>query len=161
MKKLKLYLDTSTVSHLDQQDTPDKMADTLTLWQEIEDGIYDVYLSFVLFEEVLECSPKKRRTLAEFISRIDYTHIEADNEIALLADEFIKQDILRPKSYDDAQHLASAMVSECDIIVSWNFKHMVNLRTINGVKVVAALTGYKDIAIYTPSILIGGTDDDT
>jgi len=161
MKKLKLYLDTSTISHLDQQDAPEKMADTLALWREIEDGIYDVYLSYVDFEEVLECSPEKRRTLAEYISRIKYTHIEPSGEIYLLADEFIKLGILRPKSYDDAQHLASAMVSECDAIASWNFKHMVNLRTINGVKVVAALTGYKDIAIYTPSILIGGTDDDS
>jgi len=161
VKKLKLYLDTSIISHLDQQDAPEKMADTLALWQEVEDGIYDVYLSFIMFEEILECSPEKRKTLAEFLSRIEYTHVEPSDEIYLLADEFLKQGILRQKNYDDAQHLASAMVCECDIIVSWNFKHMVNHKTINGVKGVAALTGYKDLAIYTPSILTGGTDDDS
>ena len=44
MKKIKLYLDTSIISHLDHQDTPDKMADTLRLWREVEDSIYDIYL---------------------------------------------------------------------------------------------------------------------
>ena len=161
MKKLKLYLDTSVIGHLDHQDTPEKTADTLTLWQEIEDGIYDVYLSFVLFEELNGCKPDKQAILDNYIARIEYTSIEPSDEIYLLADEFIKQGILRPKSYDDAQHLASAMVSDCDIVVSWNFRHMVNHKTINGVKIVAALTEYKDIRIYTPTMLIGGTDDDT
>ena len=161
MKKLKLYLDTSMISHLDHQDTPDKMADTLALWQEVEDGIYDVYLSFIFFEEILECSPEKRNTLAKYLSRIEYTHIEPNNEIFTLADEFLKQGILKQKSYDDAQHLASAMIYDCDAVISWNFKHMVNIKTINGIKIVSALTGYKDVAIYTPSVLIGGNDNDS
>ena len=137
------------------------MADTLRLWQEIEVGIYDIYLSFVDFDELDRCLPDKQRTLDEFIARIEYTHIDYSDEIHSLADEFIKQGILRQKSFDDAQHLASAMVYECDAIVSWNFKHMVNHKTINGVKGVAALTGYKDVAIYTPSMLIGGEEDDS
>lgn len=37
MKKLKIYLDTSTISHLDAQDTPEKMSDTLRLWNRIKD----------------------------------------------------------------------------------------------------------------------------
>jgi len=161
MRKLKLYLDTSTISHLDQQDAPDKMADTLKLWQEVEDGIYDIYLSYIDFDELNRCTSGKQRILDGFIARIQYTNIAYSDEIFNLANEFIKQGILRQKSFDDAQHLASAMVSDCDAIVSWNFKHMVNIKTINGVKVVAALTGYKDVAIYTPSMLIGGDNNDS
>ena len=137
------------------------MADTLELWQDVEDGIYDVYLSYVNFDELNRCKPDKQKILDSYIARIEYTHIEPSSEIFLLADEFIKQGILKQKSYDDAQHLASAMVNECDIIVSWNFKHMVNHKTINGVRGVAALTGYKDIAIYTPTMLTGGSDNDS
>jgi hypothetical protein len=48
------------------------------------------------------------------------------------------------------------------MIVSWNFKHLVNVKTINGVKGVNALAGYKEMPIYTPTMLIeGGSDDDT
>jgi len=161
MKKLKLYLDTSIISHLDQQDAPEKMADTLALWQEVEDGIYDIYLSFVDFDEINRCKPDKQKILDSYIARIEYTHIDISDEIFDLASEFITQAILKQKSFDDALHLASAMVSDCDAVVSWNFKHMVNIKTINGIKIVAALTGYKDVAIYTPTILTGGTDDDS
>jgi hypothetical protein len=41
-------------------------------------------------------------------------------------------------------------------VVSWNFKHIVNHKTIEGVKAVVALEGYKDVLIYSPLILIGG-----
>jgi len=48
------------------------------------------------------------------------------------------------------------------MIVSWNFEHMVNYKTISGVKSVNALAGYKEMPIYTPTILIsGGAHDDT
>jgi hypothetical protein len=47
------------------------------------------------------------------------------------------------------------------MLVSWNFKHMVNLTTISGVKSVNALAGYREMPIYTPTMLIsGGMDDD-
>jgi len=53
-------------------------------------------------------------------------------------------------------------VYNCDIIVAWNFKHMVNHKTISGIKAANALAGYKEMLIHTPTILIsGGTDDDT
>ncbi|MCL2633976.1 MAG: PIN domain nuclease [Oscillospiraceae bacterium] len=161
MKKLKLYLDTSVISHLDQQDAFEKMQDTLKLWEEIKIGLYDIYLSYVDFEELMECSAEKRKTLADFNATIDYTLIEYSDEINLLAGEFIKYDILKQSSFDDAQHLACAMISECNAVVSWNFKHMVNIKTIKGVRVVAALTGYRDVPIYTPSMLLGGNEDDS
>jgi hypothetical protein len=79
-----------------------------------------------------------------------------------LADKYLAAGILRPKSFDDAQHIAYACVYNCDMIVSWNFKHMVNIKTIAGVKSVNALAGYREMPIYTPTILIsGGAEDDT
>jgi hypothetical protein len=63
---------------------------------------------------------------------------------------------------DDSQHIAYACVYSCDMVVSWNFKHMVNLKTISGVKSVNALAGYKEMFIYPPTMLIeGGTENDT
>jgi hypothetical protein len=64
-------------------------------------------------------------------------------------------------SFDDCQHIANAIISGCDIIVSWNFKHIVNHKTMMGVKAITALEGYDDLLIYDPSILIGGEEDDT
>jgi hypothetical protein len=73
-----------------------------------------------------------------------------------IASRFIDLGILRQKSFNDCQHIAAAIISGCDVIVSWNFKHIVNHKTMMGVKAVTALEGYDDLLIYTPSILIGG-----
>ena len=48
----------------------------------------------------------------------------------------------------------------CDIITSWNFKHIVNVKTVRGVKTITTLEGYKDLLIYPPSVLLEGDDED-
>ena len=78
----------------------------------------------------------------------------------MIAKRFIDLGILRPKSFDDCQHIAAAIVSECDVIVSWNFQHIVNHKTMMGVKAITALEGFNEVLIYTPSVLAGGDDDD-
>jgi len=40
------------------------------------------------------------------------------------------------------------------MIVSWNFKHIVNVKTIQGVKAATTYEGYKDLMIYPPSALL-------
>ena len=56
------------------------------------------------------------------------------------------------------EHIAAAILSNCDIIVSWNFKHIVNVKTIRGIKVVTTMEGYKDILIYPPTALLEEVD---
>ena len=53
MRKLKVYLDTSVISHLLQEDVPEKMSDTRQLWEMFKAGKYEVYLSTVTLEEVV------------------------------------------------------------------------------------------------------------
>jgi predicted nucleic acid-binding protein len=161
MRKLKIYLDTSVISHLHQLDAPDKMNDTLALWDKIKTGEFDVVLSYVDFNELAKCSEEKRAILADFLAQIQYTNVDYSEEIFALAGEFIKHGILKQKSFDDAQHIAVAMVLGCDVVVSWNFKHMVNHKTIDGVKIVSAITKYRDVAIYTPTMIVGGDEDDS
>ena len=161
MKKLKIYLDTSTISHLDAPDRTDRMADTQKLWDLIKSGAYDVALSSVVFFELAKCSQEKRAVLAGFLSQIQYQHIEVADDILAIADRFIDLKVLTQKSYVDCQHIAAAIHAECDVVVSWNFQHMVNIRTIRGAKVVTAMEGYKDILICSPNMLIeGGLDDE-
>lgn len=154
MKKLKLYLDTSVISHLKQDDVPDKMADTLQLWEEIKAGLYEVVISDVVFDEINQCSEPKRSILYDYIAMIDFEYIEIDDVIQDIANKFIQNNVLTTKSLDDCRHIACALVNECDIIISWNFKHIVNYRTMSGVKLISAITGYKEVMIQTPTILI-------
>jgi predicted nucleic acid-binding protein len=161
MKKLKIYLDTSVISHLDAPDTPEKMADTLRLWEQIKNGLFEVVLSNVVITEIDACSDVKRNTLFNYLSEIRYAVVEIDAQIMAIARRFINFGILRQKSFDDCQHIASAISSKCDVIVSWNFKHIVNYKTIIGIKAISAIDGLNDILICTPSFLVGGETDDS
>lgn len=160
MKKLKVYLDTSVISYLDASDAPDKMQDTLLFWDELILGKYDVYLSAVTLEEAFECAEPKLGLLKEKLSQIDYTFIEINSEIEQLAQKIIETGILKPKNIDDCLHIASAVVSECSYLLSWNFKHLVNIKIINGIRAISNITGYRPIDIVTPTIFIGGNGYD-
>ncbi|MDL2263281.1 PIN domain-containing protein [Synergistaceae bacterium OttesenSCG-928-I11] len=161
MKKLRIYLDTSVISYLDQQDAPERMAETRQLWEQIKAGKYDVVISRVTVGEIEDCKEGKRNALAGFLKEIDCTIVPVDDKTIEIASRFLALGILREKSFDDCQHIAAAIISDCDAIVSWNFKHIVNHKTMMGVKAVAALEGYGDLLIYSPSPLLGGESDDT
>lgn len=147
-------MDTSVISHLLQEDAPEKMADTLKLWEMFKDGKYDVYLSTVTLEEVSDCPEPKRSQMYDYLEQIDYTPIEITDDMSDIAQQIIDMGILTKKSYDDCQHIASAVIYGCDCIISWNFKHIVNIKTIRGVRAITNLKGYKPIEILNPSVLL-------
>jgi predicted nucleic acid-binding protein len=160
MRKLRLYLETSVVSHLDQQDAPALMAETHKLWNMIKAGMYDAAISNVVVDEINRCKEGKRNTLFRHLAGINYSFVNVDARGIEIASRFVDLGILRQKSFGDCLHIAAAIMSGCDAIVSWNFKHIVNHKTMMGVKAVTALEGYDDLLIYTPSILIGGERND-
>ena len=154
MRKLKVYLDTSVISHLLQEDVPEKMADTRQLWEMFKAGKYDVYLSTVTLEEVADCPEPKRNKMYDYLGQIDYTPLEITDDMSDIAQQIIDMGILTKKSFDDCQHIAAAVVNACDCIISWNFKHIVNIKTIRGVRAITNLKGYKPIEILNPSVLL-------
>lgn len=73
------------------------------------------------------------------------------NENALhLRNEYLQAGILPEKFSNDALHVALATVSQCNIIVSWNFKHIVHFKKIPLYNAVNILNGYNEIAIFSP-----------
>ena len=66
MENLKVCLDSSVISHLLQEDVPEKMADTRKLWEKFKTGQYDVYLSTVTLEEISDCKEPKKSQMYQF-----------------------------------------------------------------------------------------------
>ncbi|MDR2729136.1 MAG: hypothetical protein LBB56_08370 [Chitinispirillales bacterium] len=160
MKKMKIYLDTSTVSYLDAHDCPDKMQDTHKLWEEIKANKFEVFLSNTTLEE-LERSPEPKRGIFKaYLGDIVYTAIPNSAEIDEVARMIINMGILKPKSHDDCMHIASAVVAECDVIVSWNFRHMVNVKTVRGVRAISISQGYKNIDIVAPPSVLTENEEE-
>jgi predicted nucleic acid-binding protein len=156
VRKLKIYLDTSVISHLDQEDAPELVAETHKLWDRIKAGENEAVISSVVNVEIGNCNERKRNTLNEYLNEIQYTLVEVSERTVGIASRFVDLGFLREKSFDDCQHIAAAIISGCNAIVSWNFKHIVNQKTMKGVKIITAMEGYSDLLIYTPSSLMKG-----
>lgn len=154
MRKLKVYLDTSVVSHLLQEDVPEKMADTRQLWEMFKDGKYDVYLSTVTLKEIQNCPEPKKTQMIDYLNQIQYITLDITEDVISVANKIIDMGILTQKSFDDCQHIGVAVINECDCIISWNFKHIVNVKTIRGVRAITNLEGYIMIEIWNPSVLL-------
>ena len=77
-----------------------------------------------------------------------------DDKCFNLAREIILQGILPSHSLDDSYNIATAVVNDCDVIVSWNFKHIVNVKTINGIRTITDLNKYRPINILNPLTLL-------
>ncbi|MCL2254708.1 MAG: PIN domain nuclease [Lachnospiraceae bacterium] len=160
MRKPKVYLDTSVISHLDATDTPEKMNDTLLFWEELKTGRYHVIISSVTLTEIARCGEPKQTKLLRMLNDIDCNFIEENDESLILADNYLEYGVLKSKSMDDLRHISIASIANCNYIASWNFKHFVNVKTIAKVQSANKLYGYNEIIIVPPTMLMEGNDDE-
>lgn len=149
-KKLKLYFDTSVFNFVFADDAPDKKTITLKLIEDVKTSKYDVYISTVVLREIREAQQEKAEKLMSLINNVQPFELEFDSECYELAYEYIKREIIPIKYEDDAFHIAVASVNDLDAIISWNFKHIVKLKTKKEVSGINLLMGYKEIEIYSP-----------
>ncbi len=154
MKKLKIYLDTSVISYLFAEDVTDKMEDINKFWKNLSHLKYNVCISSTTVEELHKYSEPKRNMMMEKLKEIHFETLMQTDEVKELALEYIKNEVLTQKSFDDCIHIAFAVVNNCDIIVSWNFKHLVNFKTINKVKIINAINNYREISIISPTMIL-------
>jgi hypothetical protein len=93
----------------------------------------------------------------EFFRNLPQNQIEkvvASEESDRLAEQYIKAGVVGKTSFDDCQHIAIATIVRADVLVSLNFKHIVNIRRIHGYNGVNMLHGYPTIEIRTPDEVI-------
>jgi hypothetical protein len=81
---------------------------------------------------------------------LEHDFIANSQEATELADGYQARKILTPKYYADCLHIALATVAEVDLLVSWNFKHMVRFEKIRLFNSVSLELGYKPLQIYSP-----------
>jgi predicted nucleic acid-binding protein len=156
MRKLKLYLDTSVVSFLDADDSPEKQSVTNFFWEDVKKDTYEIFLSLLVFAEINRCHALKKKVLINYLAQIRYTLLKETVEVVELALRYVSEGIIPERYRDDALHLAHATLARCDAVISWNFRHMVRFDTIRGVKGVNTLLGYPQIEIVTPQSFTEG-----
>ena len=131
MKKPRVYLDTSVVSHLHQLDAKQEWQDiTKRFWKELEDNKYIACISKFVLDEILKAKEEKQDIMLGYLNSIDYEELQNTREVDILAKKYVEAGIIPVKYIDDAMHIAIATINNCEIIASWNFKHMVKYKTI-------------------------------
>lgn len=98
----------------------------------------------------LDAAPEQVRM---HLRRVPEQHIEAlqlDAEARELAEAYISEGVVSEKFRADAQHIAIASVARVDVLVSWNFKHIVNLYRIRGYNSINLRRGYPSVEIRAP-----------
>ena len=155
-RKLLLYLDTSVIGGYYDNEF---LTDTQRLFQAVKNNEYGVVISDLTLKELVK-APRNVQTLLQDLS-IDFKEVLASPECVTLANEYLKEKVVGQTSLEDCIHIATATVHKIDILVSWNFKHIVNIQRIRGYNAINIKNGYAVLEIRSPKDLIGYENDKT
>ena len=160
LRKLKIYLETTILNFYYADDAPDKRADTIRLFQEIMQEKYEAYTSYAVIDEINEASEQLRQKLLSLIVEYKIPVLnEEGSDVDKLADLYVFEGVIPLKYRDDAVHIAMATITGMDIILSWNFKHIVKRKTILMVNLINTREGFKNIDVYSPSEVVENDDE--
>ena len=149
-KKLVIYIDTSVIGgYFDIEFEKE----TKILFQAIFDNHLDIVYSSVTEDELLN-APEQVRNLLSSLPETNKTRIELTEEVVMLADTYIAENVVGKTSREDCLHIALATINKADVLVSWNFKHIVNVIRIRGYNAVNMKLGYQTIDIRSPKEII-------
>jgi len=155
-KNIKIYADTSIFGGVFDKEFAEP---TKRFFEEIDAGYFTLVTSAIVEAEI-EPAPEKVRNFFlhyETIAEI----VQVTQEAFLLRQQYINSGIITEKSAEDALHVAIATVSQCSLIVSWNFKHIVHFDKIPKYNAVNILNGYGQIGIYSPLEVINYESDNS
>lgn len=146
MKIQRVYLDTSVIGGCFDNEFS-RWSNALI--QDFRDGTFRPLVSEVTEREIADAPERIQQLYAELLT-LNAEVLQVDETAIDLANQYQRRRILTPKFYDDGVHIALATIAEADVLVSWNFKHIVKfdkIRLFNGVNL---LYGYKPLQIYSP-----------
>ncbi len=146
MKKLHIYVDTSVIGGCEDEEFS---AATRQLWSRFRAGECVMVISDLTLQEI-EGAPQAVRKNLEDMPASFQERVRLSAEAQELANAYMARGVVGPGFLADAPHVAMATVSGVDVLVSWNFKHIVNLGRIRLFNAVNLEQGYGLIEIRTP-----------
>lgn len=151
----RLYLETSVWNFLFADDSPDKMALTAEFFAAVEAGRWSPSISAIVLDEILATREEGHRDqLLAAIRRVGPLELEVTAEVLELANKYLLQGTMPARFMADAIHVAVAVVAAQDVVVSWNMRHLVKVKTRREVNAVNLLNGYRTIEIATPEEMV-------
>lgn len=141
-----IYVDTSVFGG--------KFDDEFAFWsdqffQKVFNSDIRIIISDVVISE-LETAPVHVRNFVNLLPYNNLLEISLDNQAVLLGQQYISENVVGQSSLNDCFHIALATLHKADLLVSWNFKHIVNIERINGYNAVNLKNGYHILEIRNP-----------
>ena len=151
MAKQRFYFDTSVFGGVYDSEFEES---SIQLFEKVKPGqIVCVYSD--LTEGELFKAPEKVRKFFKNLEKETLEIIFVNDEAVKLARRYIDENVVGKTSFDDCVHIALATIHKVDILVSWNFKHIVNIYRIRGYNSVNLRSGYQTLEIRSPKDIIG------
>ena len=150
MKKPRLYFDTSVFGGIYDAEF---RQETEMLFDMVRSGkIICVFSDLTEFE--LESAPEKVKQHFISLDKKTIEFVEITEEVNNLAEEYVNGKVVGQTSIDDCRHIACATINKVDYLISWNFKHIVNVFRIRGYNSVNIKNGYIQLDIRSSKEII-------
>jgi hypothetical protein len=130
------------------------MTDTRILWRLRAEGHFRFFSSVIVDQEIAKAPEPVRALMKATFAPADV--LAATTEARALAGLYMAHRVVPDDCTDDARHVAICTIARLDFLVSWNFKHLANVRREGGFNTVNVLQGYPPVRIVAPTFLIHG-----
>ena len=155
--KQRIYIDTSVFGGYYDEEFEEF---TKPLFDRILKDEFILLFSTVTQDE-LENAPTQVQELVKGM-KVEFTEfIDLSVAVIELATQYIAEKVVGQTSYADCLHIALATIHRADFLISWNFKHIVNIRRIRGYNSINIKNGYKQLEIRSPREFMTYEDDNT
>lgn len=128
------------------------------LFDEFSAGVKVTVISDLTLRE-LKDAPEEVRHVLSNLPPESIEYIFLSDEAMALVDTYIAEGVVNERHLIDAQHIAIATIERVDILVSWNFKEIVNLERIRKFNAVNLMNGYNILEIRSPLEVLHEKED--
>ena len=142
----RVYIDTSVFGGYFDEEFSEH---TIPLFDRLVSNEFTLLFSTVTQEE-LENAPEKVKSLVKSIKATNTEYLDTTDEAVELATKYISEKVVGQTNFPDCLHIAIATINRADFLISWNFKHIVNVERIRGYNSINIKYGYKQLEIRSP-----------
>jgi hypothetical protein len=146
MKKTIIYVDTSVIGGCCDIEFKEWSCGLLS---DFMSGRFSLLLSELTDAEIQDAPDEVKDTYVQFVECAG-SILTVSSESIGLAHAYLQRNILSQNYFNDSLHIAIASIAEADLVVSWNFKHIVHFEKIRKFNAINIELGYKPILIYSP-----------
>lgn len=153
--KNNVYIDTSVLNFAFELARADRLFTNEFLRIFKDHLTYKSYISDLTITEINQAYDLRKRQLLKLVEDLNPEILLTSQEALDLSNVYTSQNLIPEKYKNDALHISCATTNGCDFIVSWNFKHMVRAKVIQGIHIINNKMGYNLVEIVSPREFLG------